>query len=418
MDQLKVILKQLQKHHFWLLCLTAMITSLVGWTMARKSLSAAYDQQKSAINAKFSSLEGLKNLPDHPNSSWKQGISDLTEQEKKTVGSTWEKIYNEQKQLLKWPPELGDKFLEFIDISPAEAEIIPKFRESYQRRIPEEFPKLLKIVDADSSEASKPPAAAKPPAGKPPAVAAPDAHEPKVLWDSKSQQQVKQSLEFLEMPTSLQLRQTQENLWVYQAILRIIKSVNDADKFTSSIKLISVINIGKEAAEAFADGMAEGHVEHLAAAAGGAAGAAAQPAGDAGAAAAKGPDDGRYVDADGKRLPSAAAATSQFKRMPIFLRLVVDQRRIPELLVACANSPLPVEVRQLRINPGREGARGGGNTPGASGGPPPTSRATGTKSGEGSDAYEVPIELHGIIYIYNKPDMNKANAGQAGAPAP
>ncbi len=415
MDQLKVILKQLQKHHFWLLCVAAMITSLVGWSMARKSLSAVYEQQKSAINAKFSSLKGLRDLPDHPNSSWKQGIAELTEQEKKTVGSTWEKIYNEQTQLLKWPPELGEKFLEFVNASPPDAEFVLKFRETYQRRIPEEFPKLLTIVDAASSEGSKPQAAAKAPAGKPPAGAAADAHEPKVFWEGKSQQHVKQSLEFLEMPTSLQVRQTQENLWVYQAILRIINAVNGADEYTSSVKRILVIDIGKEAAEAFAAGMADGHIEHLVAAAGVAAAAVAQPPGDAGAASApKGADEGRYVDADGKRLASAAAATAQFKRMPIFLRLVVDQRHIPELLVACANSPLPVEVRQLRINPDREG----GKSASASGGSQASSRGAGNKAGEGSDAYEVPIELHGIIYIYNKPDMTKLSGGQTAAAAP
>src|SRR3954463_12736435 len=113
MDQLKVILKLVQKHHFWLLCVVVMITSLVGWWMARKALSAAYDQKKTAILGKFNAMDGLARAESHPNANWKQGIDALTEQERKTVNSTWEKIYNEQKQLLQWPDDLGEKFLKF-----------------------------------------------------------------------------------------------------------------------------------------------------------------------------------------------------------------------------------------------------------------------------------------------------------------
>src|SRR6185295_9086511 len=103
MDQVKVILKLLQKYHFWLLCVAAMIASLVGWSMARKSLSAAYDTQKSAINGKFKAMEGLRALESHPNGTWKTGMDEMTPQEKKTVVSTWQKIYDEQKPLLVWP---------------------------------------------------------------------------------------------------------------------------------------------------------------------------------------------------------------------------------------------------------------------------------------------------------------------------
>jgi hypothetical protein len=40
------------------------------------------------------------------------------------------------------------------------------------------------------------------------------------------------------------------------------------------------------------------------------------------------------------------------------MRLIVDQRKLPKLLAECANSRLPVEVRQVRVN--RQGGGGGG----------------------------------------------------------
>jgi hypothetical protein len=155
-------------------------------------------------------------------------------------------------------------------------------------------------------------------------------------------------------------------------------------------------------------------------------------------------DDGRYVTAEGKRMSSAQAAAAQFKRMPVFMRLTVDFRELPKLLVECANSPLPVEVRQLRINPSKQGAgtvsgpaRPAASSPGAGnlgvgsgmfdrmGGanrapsrPAAQAPAAGAVAGaEASEAY-APVELHGIIYIYNQPDLGKIGGQAVAAAAP
>ncbi|MDR1269086.1 MAG: hypothetical protein LBK82_06150, partial [Planctomycetaceae bacterium] len=60
----------------------------------------------------------------------------------------------------------------------------------------------------------------------------------------------------------------------------------------------------------------------------------------------------RYVDDKAKPLKAEDKAPfDQFKRMPICLRLIVDQRRIPEILVNCANCSMPIDVLWVRINP-------------------------------------------------------------------
>ena len=130
---------------------------------------------------------------------------------------------------------------------------------------------------------------------------------------------------------------------------------------------------------------------------------AAQPA-DA-AAGEKAIDEGRYVDETGKKLGPGMTENAEFKRMPIFLRLQIDQRQILRFLVECANSPLPVEVRQLRINP----TKGTANTPST---PPGGSK---TPGGE-ANSFDTPLELHGIIYIYNKPDLTKLGGPPPAAP--
>ncbi len=62
-------------------------------------------------------------------------------------------------------------------------------------------------------------------------------------------------------------------------------------------------------------------------------------------------DEGRYVDDKGMPLTAGSTAPPEFKRMPVYMQLLIDQREIARLLVECANSPLPIEVRQFRVTP-------------------------------------------------------------------
>ena len=45
---------------------------------------------------------------------------------------------------------------------------------------------------------------------------------------------------------------------------------------------------------------------------------------------------------------------AEFKLMPIRMSLIMDQHRIPKLLVECANSNMPIEVRRVRIAVGAD----------------------------------------------------------------
>jgi hypothetical protein len=178
------------------------------------------------------------------------------------------------------------------------------------------------------------------------------------------------------------------------------------------------------------------------------------PGAQGGAGAASGADadkqrliDGRYVDNKGEPLrfdptyPYAKHPYAEFKIMPIRMDLVVDQRRLPNLLVACANSNMPIEVRRVRIAKTQGGtldlgAGGGGAAPRRGGLEmggmmPPRSRAAagpGRLGGEGpggaavekddTGSLDIPVEIYGIIYIYNPPDRTKLGTGTASAEKP
>jgi hypothetical protein len=97
--------------------------------------------------------------------------------------------------------------------------------------------------------------------------------------------------------------------------------------------------------------------------------------------------------------------------MPVVMRLIMDQREISRLLVECANSPLPVEVRQFRLHSKRTTK--------------PGQQASGS-SAVGSDkdqsSYDMLVEVAGIIYIFNPPDRvtlsDAAGGSQPGAETP
>jgi hypothetical protein len=55
------------------------------------------------------------------------------------------------------------------------------------------------------------------------------------------------------------------------------------------------------------------------------------------------------VGKDGTPKEAEQAAAEHIKMLPINLTMIVDQRRLPALLAACTNAPLPVEVTAVRF---------------------------------------------------------------------
>lgn len=420
MDKVKVILKVLQKYHFWLLCAVAMITGMVGWMMASRTLSAAYTANKAKVVAKFTALKGIQGTDNFPNSTWKEDIDKMTKQEVTTVSKAWVRVYDEQQPLLHWPTYLGERFLNEVKKAKPGAEFSRDSLERYGNDIKKEFPELLKIANISPHGESRSVGATVPAVGagtkgtkQPPPVASDD----HVTWDSSGQQEVERMLAFPVTPSSAEVWLTQEDLWTYGVLLQIIHKVN-GQEYVPPIKNISKLLIGVRAADAYETAMkATDHIEHPATAAVSASTDAGVPAPypppDASTAVPKALDDGRYLDKDGKSLAGGSVAKDPFKRMPIVMHLKMDQRVIPKLLVECANSPLPVEVTQLRINPGKGGATARQGTNTQDGGPGAPGGAKASSDG-GLSTYDVPIEVYGIIYIYNPPDA--AQLGDATAP--
>jgi hypothetical protein len=102
-----------------------------------------------------------------------------------------------------------------------------------------------------------------------------------------------------------------------------------------------------------------------------------------------------------------------FKRLPIRMALQMDARWLPQLITTCANEPLRVEVQEIRINPPDIGSMEGGGRSGGFGGGPMGGGNLTNLFPEHNGIQSFPAQPHvkniviqGIIYIFNKPNLN------------
>jgi len=269
----------------------------------------------------------------------------------------------------------------------------------------------------------------------------------KVVWNAP-QTDINISVNWAN-PTSQQVWLTQEDIWVYQALLWVVaesnKGVTEARRTipasgtgpgaintaSPSAPLNLRDSVVKEIVELSIGSKAAGELEKRAGQriSGGTTGGS----GGAGAGSSSGSDPmaGRYVGADGKPL-DAPDLNGQLRRMPVYLRFIVDQNRIHEVLVNCANCPMPIDVLWVNINPSAgksfdftsSSTASGGGTPSGGGGfvprpgftqnipqaPSGGSGRTGASEVDyGPDV--VTIEILGCINIFSPPDASRLGGG-------
>ena len=274
-----------------------------------------------------------------------------------------------------------------------------------------------------------------------------------------------------DSPTPLQCYMLQQDLWLLEAMFKIIRSINgDANaNDLSVIKEIDHIAFGREAVKRLGE---LSSIDTLLGPGGSESGEAILDRGDAGdfggdeeagdlgrddpggdraggvgynsAAAGLPPFHRRYVNLDfepltseqvlavikGQELPAENLELIIAKRVPVRLGVKMDERRIADFMAACANSPFAFEISQVRINKhdpegediplggfGADGtsdkfdgmglAVGGGGIGGPAGG------AETSKPVEIRTNYDVNVEFFGIVKIYNpvREDLLRQAAG-------
>ncbi len=319
----------------------------------------------------------------------------------------WNELYQHQREeVIIWPQESLDanfiqeiSQLKFLDEFPARNAQTMRYK--YRNFIRNQFDDLLKIVQAredDDSRAAQPGQRGNRTSTEGDA-AKKDANY-LVTWID--QNDLRKQLIFDDEPSEIQIWVTQEDLWVYETLLNVIKNTNERRGATrpdnAAIREITALEVGRPALRSLPiklvmlqtpDGtepvVETTTLEEI----------------DTSGADALDPAtrflSNRYLDSEGAPLSANDAPFGQeFRQLPIRMLLWMDQRAIPEVLVECANAALPVEVKQLRINPDQSGVGFGGGA----------TRRPGDKrsSGNLNDANLAEVEIRGVVYIYNEPN--------------
>lgn len=516
MDQVRDVLKFLQKHGFWISCGLIALVVLGLWFQATGTIQADTKKFQGDWNNDLNTLRGIKkDASKHPNIHTAKAMDETLKLYGIDVAQGWDSVYNRQKKVLVWPESLvgassmGKKFerrvndLRPIEIvpfpTPRESEIEVGMRQYYRDWIRLEIPKLAKRIGAEWAADANAEAAVAP---RPPMIRPgvgvqdnlPGPPPPLVDWSATNQQEIMTQhfafTELNEIPSTLDVLYAQETIWVLDSLMGIIKDVNGAAelRYQTAVHSIESIQLGKSAggvggqvtpvvdpnavANAFPSGPTPPAGFGPTAGPGPGPGSPTGPAGEQAQTGPTDPAEGRYVDQAYEPLtaarlraalapnPTAAAdvVLAVAKRMPVRLRLKLDQRKTNLFLAACGNSPLPLEVRQVRIN--REpstGTTAGGPGfampmagPGPGPGPRPPGLSEGPRGGlppmqprpsappgvagqqaQPADPNEITLEVFGIVYIFNPvntkmlgitPEEMKAGvapiAGPAGAPGP
>jgi hypothetical protein len=303
----------------------------------------------------------------------------------------WETKYAQQREQNRWPNMLSDGFLEWTSSHPCDADIPPELRDEYRESMREYTSQMAQIVDVRRETVN--------------------GTEGIVEWNDSDFARIQAGVYWIECPFTVEIRLAQEDMWAYEAILRVIAKANDEVGATgydnAAIKRIETLAVGRPAllamhaasrdesewspgglydeeydSEEWTDQEGRDRDEEY-----------------------DGIDwtdqtrvgkalrTGRYVDLEGEPLAADSLPFAEFNLLPVHMEVVMDQQRLSNLLVHLANSHMSVEVKHLRIDGMKQDT---------------TADATRAASPEAdtldtNDIRAVPVEIVGTMRIYNPP---------------
>jgi len=273
MDKGKKVTTAIKKYYFWILFAITVLGGLVLWQTAAADWSDKLENETKNRKKAREQVQTVASDGEPHNEKTVDKIREVHGLTSKQVLVAWEKLYTEQTKLNPWPSKLGPKFLSIIESLKPEDPIPADECYNYAVFIKDYVPQLKLLVNMrmtrqEAEELSAPPdKKPKKPARKTAATATADAGAAAIAAgaDDKSQELVgvvwwddyakveDRYYRWQTTPTSQEVRLAQEDLWVIEALLRIIRDTNEgANEFNAPIKRIISLSIAEEAAAAFA----------------------------------------------------------------------------------------------------------------------------------------------------------------------
>jgi len=448
-DNVRQGLGILRKYHFWILAaiVPALLLPLLSW--GNSGLQMEIASRKREIEGKLGQVRGVTGVEPHPNRRWSEAIEENSSAVQEETRKEWQRLWESQASLRVWPQELGPEFLAAVAaLGPGDTLERPALL-NYQRRVlrfARSLPSRMGVPEqmSDTQSQSQP---------GPTDDTRSKLPQPSFTWSQADQQRLAKTLSWGRPPSTEQVLLAQQELWVYGLFCDIVREFNAkaTGPHDVPIALVEQLAVGYPAAEEAPGGRGSGRIfvptPPLSArgeqdSLGGPGGELPEPAfdgvgaegGDAAVvverfarpphprftdsrdAAGGSPDEQwnwAYVDFAGQPLLgselAAAPGIDMVRLMPFVLRVVMDQRELDRLLATLAESPVPIDVRQVRINPGSDGgqpANGGqrGEEYRESSRPSPPGQPAG-QAGEPASPrrYDDIVELRGSVALATPP---------------
>ncbi|MDR2757651.1 MAG: hypothetical protein LBC20_18325 [Planctomycetaceae bacterium] len=399
-------LELVKKYIFWGCIPIGLLFPIFTTYSSVNSITKAFNDRKSALESTKKTTEGISSDRSHPNEITISDIQNCSKDLRGRVMRAWRTLEKDQRERNLWPTKVGKEFHEEVTKLKFLDEMTINARESYLTFVADYLPELEIFVDrrrvqqkddqgdwkemeitatvtASSSGGGSESgmgmdSGMRGGGGEMPSMSmgttetalprGPDGEEiyryvGTVDWPNPETRTVTSS--WVKLPKSNEVWFAQEELWVYHALLSVIKESNTGatGPHNAIVKRIENLLIGQAASAALEarsssrlnnpSGSAESSMSSEMSSSsmdGGGVGGITVARTEADVIAIK--RNNRYVDDKAKPLKADEKSPfDQFQRMPICLRLIVDQRRIPEILVNCANCSMPIDVLWVRINP-------------------------------------------------------------------
>ena len=458
MDQVRAFLSVLWAERFWVLTVVCTLVGVLCWNMASSDLDAEFKKRKSAIDRIYSTVNDIKNELIHPNDDVNTGDRKQAQQQRDLVKEVWVELYESQRTaVLYWPKSISDEFVAYMQGKKFGDKISAEMRGFYNNYITSRFDALLEIVEAQEQLAGRGGRGGYSGGDYTGGLAVGGGRDADLVEEEEDylvewldQLELKGKLEFQGEPSSLEVWVTQEDLWVYETLLKVIKRTNEAKGATrpdnTAVRTIVELQVGQEAGTSKIGGSLVIPQESGAVSGGRGGGEGGRGGygeggygrggeggygeegygrggfdeeggygrGGAGGSAGGAIDEGillsnRYLQDDGTPEATGSVSTvnsKEFRKLPVRMRLNMDEKYIPRILLECANATLPIEVTRVRINPDQSSA-------GAAGG------RRGGAARRNLDPELTDVVIHGVVYIYNEADVQKLTIpGEELPPAP
>jgi hypothetical protein len=313
MEQLKVA----WLYRFWIIVGIATLLPIISYFVDTQKLSRNAKDRANTLKGLESGLEKAAAGP-NPNDNWVKGVTDLKDELSKQVDVAWIDLYKKQAELKTWPENVRDVY---TSAGPLGEDKVPAgervdYQESYQAQLeglfnivqPIGFPKSKGLVVMDRKVV----------------------YNYRPAWADIG----------TNPPNVRQAWLAQEDIWLLRAVLGVVSLANQGSTKwqESAVKQIQEIEIGNTRS---LDGKlsAKNSREQL------------QPRGGYDAAPGTGSGSGLQAAGGGGGVRSTGGEIrgTLYSEVPIFVRLIVDQPRILQVLAAFGNSEIPMQVKQVQL---------------------------------------------------------------------